>query len=145
METEVSKGVEIIYTDSALLKIKIKAPLVKTTRNATPTMEMPKGAIAYAYNERQEVQTSMKANYAMRNINDKILEARGNVVLTNVNGDTLTTNQLFWEETKDRIYTDQFVRIATPKYIIFGNGLESNSTFTKYKILKVTGKISASF
>jgi hypothetical protein len=64
------------------------------------------------------------------------------VVLTNVNGDTLKTELLNWDEYAQRIYTDQFVRISTKDEIIMGTGFESNPEFTKYKISQISGTIS---
>ena len=61
------------------------------------------------------------------------------VVLVNVKGDTLRTELLNWDESKQLIYTDQFVRITTPDEIITGTGFESNAEFTKYKISKISG------
>ena len=33
-----------------------------------------------------------------------------------------------------RIFTEEYVKITTPDEIIYGDGLESNETFSKYQI-----------
>jgi hypothetical protein len=60
----------------------------------------------------------------------------------NNKGDTLRTELLTWDESTQKIYTDKFIRITTPEQIILGDGLESNTEFTEYKIFKIRGTIS---
>jgi hypothetical protein len=63
-------------------------------------------------------------------------------VVVNEAGDTMYTEKLIWEEKAERIYTDQYVRIIRPDEIIYGDGMESNQNFTKYKILNIRGTIA---
>lgn len=55
--------------------------------------------------------------------------------------ETLMSEELYWDTRKKKIYTEKFVKIKTPKYILTGVGLEANQDFTEYKILKPKGKI----
>ena len=41
-----------------------------------------------------------------------------------------------------RIFTEEYVKITTPDEIIYGDGLESNETFSKYQIKNIRGSIS---
>ncbi len=64
-----------------------------------------------------------------------------NVKLINVKGDTLSTEYLVWDEVKEKIYTDKFVKITTADQLIYGDGLVSNQNFTEYRITNVKGNI----
>ena len=64
------------------------------------------------------------------------------MIVVNELGDTLYTEKLIWVEKEDRIYTDTYVRIVRRDEIIFGDGLESNQQFTRYKILNIKGTIA---
>ena len=57
-------------------------------------------------------------------------------------GEKLNTEHLFWDEKKEMIYSDVFVKITTKDEIIMGEGLESNQDFSRYKFKKIKGTIS---
>ena len=56
-------------------------------------------------------------------------------------GDKLNTEHLTWDGKSRKVYTNAFVRITTPDKVMTGTGLESDETFSKYKILNVKGII----
>ena len=53
--------------------------------------------------------------------------------------ETLNTEELHWDRTKQEVFTDKFVRIETPTEILTGQGLRANQDFSRYRILKPTG------
>lgn len=70
------------------------------------------------------------------------LHARSNVMLKNATGEQLETSELFFHEDSSRIHTEQRVKITTVNGgIIEGLGLEGNSSFTRYRIIKPVGEI----
>ena len=70
------------------------------------------------------------------------MEAKGNVVVINVNGDKLNTEHLIWLESEKRIKSDEFVKIQTKEEIIYGDGLDANEDFTQYRIKNIKGVIT---
>ena len=140
LPVEVGENVLINYTDSGRIRAKVYAPVLKRfateERNET---EMPKGITVYFISKLKKVESSLKARYALRYERDRKMVAKNDVVVVNVKGDTLRTELLNWDEAKQLIYTDKFVRITTPDEIITGTGFESNAEFTKYKISKISG------
>ena len=72
----------------------------------------------------------------------EIMEAKNNVVVVNEKGEQLNTEHLTWDKKQSLIYTKEFVKITTAEEIIYGNGLESNQSFTKYKIKDIKGTIN---
>lgn len=74
---------------------------------------------------------------------DGLAELTGSVLLLNGKGEKLETEQLFWDEKKDSIYTPARVRIETPERIIFGeHGMRANSEFTAWTILESSGEVT---
>ena len=69
------------------------------------------------------------------------MEGDNNVRVVNRKGERLNTEQLFWDENKQKIYTNKFVTIKTAREILYGNGLVSNEDFTQYKITDLRGTI----
>lgn len=65
-----------------------------------------------------------------RNTNN--VTARGNVRIVTVAGDTLTTEQLAWENAVERVRTDDPFRLARPDGVIRGTGFESDPGLRNY-------------
>ncbi|MEZ4827805.1 MAG: LPS export ABC transporter periplasmic protein LptC [Bacteroidia bacterium] len=71
-----------------------------------------------------------------------LAELTGHVVMLNGKGEKLETEQLFWDEVRDSIYTTKFVRIETPERVIIGeNGMRANTEFTAWTILESKGEM----
>jgi len=62
-------------------------------------------------------------------------------VAFNEAGEKLETELLFWDQRKDLIYTDRFVKITTEDQIIQGYGLESDPRLTRRKIKNLSATI----
>jgi LPS export ABC transporter protein LptC len=72
----------------------------------------------------------------------KSLTARNNVVLMNAAGEKLETEELIYLQDSARIVSDRPVTITLKGgTILRGTGLESNDSFTQYRILQPTGDI----
>jgi LPS export ABC transporter protein LptC len=71
------------------------------------------------------------------------LEARKNVVVVSSDSSRMSTEQLFWDNQRQLIYTPAFVRITTPKEKLQGKGFESDQSLKHYRIFHVTGKTNS--
>lgn len=139
---ESARNIKILYSDSAKLQVEITAPVLNHYEVEAPYIEMPKGLRAIFYNDKLEVKSKLDADYGIRYEKEQKMEARKNVTLVNEKGDRLNTEHLIWDEKKEKLYGDQFVKITTKDEIIFGNGFEANQDFSKYKIFNIKGTIS---
>jgi LPS export ABC transporter protein LptC len=139
---ETSDNVELLYSDSARVKVKLTAGRMERFVGADPYLELPKGVVVLFYTDSLTVKSSLTANYAVRYVNTNIMEARNDVVVINEKGERLNTEHLIWDEQKSKIYSDEFVKITTKDEIIYGNGFEANEDFTKYKIFNIKGTIN---
>jgi len=143
--TEQGEAVEILYTDSGLVRIRIIAPVMNhfTVNVPEPYTEMPKGIYMEFYNDSSKIKTTLKADYGIRYERTKKTEVKKNVVVVNVNGETLNTEQLFWDESTRKIYTDVFVKITTKREVLRGTGLVANEDFSDYEIRNPVGTATA--
>ncbi|MBP7261992.1 MAG: LPS export ABC transporter periplasmic protein LptC [Bacteroidia bacterium] len=139
----VEKGVnvEMLYTDSGIIKAKMFAPLIERYQDEKPYTEMTKGITCYFYNKDQVVENFLKAKYAIRYEHEKKMIARDSVVLVNTKGERLNTEEIIWDEQRKKIHSDKYVTIHTADEILYGYGFESNEDFSKYKIFKLSGTI----
>ncbi|HTA61007.1 MAG TPA: LPS export ABC transporter periplasmic protein LptC [Bacteroidia bacterium] len=143
--TEHGKMVEIFYTDSGLVKVRLTAPIMNhyTYNVKEHYTEMPKGLFIEFFNEHSEIKTMLKANYGIRYEDTKKTEVKYKVQVTNVNGEVLNTEQLFWDEATQKIYTEEFVKITTKKEVLTGKGMVANQDFTDWEINNITGTHTA--
>ena len=139
LPSETTRGAEIIYSDSAKVKMKLTGEQLDRYNGENPHIIFPRGVKVLFYDDSMRVSSQLKADYGIRYDNEKRMEAKRNVEVINVKGEKLNTEHLIWDENKDRIYTEEFVRITTGNEVIYGDGLESNQDFTKYRIKNIKG------
>ena len=143
LSVEVAENVKIIYSDSAILRAKVFAPLMKRFPTAAdPYLEMPSGVKANFFDGNGDIQSSLTANYAINYESKDIIIIRDSVRVINIHDEEIKTDELNWLKKERRIYSDKPVRIRIrDEKILIGEGFESNETFTKYSITKLTGTI----
>lgn len=140
LPSESAQNAVIVYSDSGKVKMKLYA--VQLDRYVSKSIIVfPKGVKVDFYDDSLKVNSKLKADHGVRYEKDGKMEARRNVEVVNINNEKLNTNHLIWEEATERIYTNDSVRITKGDEVIYGDGLESNQDFTRYKILKVRGMI----
>lgn len=140
---ERGKNISINYTDSGYVKARIFAPLLERYNNEERVeSEMRQGFTAYFYDRSGKINSYIKSKYALRNELTRTMTARQDVIVVNNKGDTLRTEELIWDEKTDKIFSDKFVNITTPDQIIMGTGLESNTSFTWYRVFNITGIVN---
>ena len=140
--SESAKNIKILYSDSARVQVELTAPVLDRYESENPYIEMPNGLHAIFYNEKMEVKSRLVADYGIRYEKDQKMEAKKNVIVTNEKGDKLNTEHLIWDEKKQKLLSNEDVKITTKDEIIFGKGFEANEDFTKYKIFNIKGTIS---
>lgn len=103
----------------------------------------PKGITLSFYDKHMNIHSSLRADYGIYYEKKNFAKASGNVVLTNVKGSILRTDELFLDEKKEKIYSIKPVNIVDKNgFEITGEGgFESNLDFTVYRFTDVTGKI----
>jgi LPS export ABC transporter protein LptC len=140
---EVGTNILLNYTDSGLVKAKVFAPTLERFDNDKSNQSiMKKGITAYFYNNQKKITSYIKSKYAIRDDRARTMTVKNDVIVVNIKGDTLRTELLIWDEKSNKINTNEAVKITTPDEIIYGDGLESNTEFSQYKIFKIKGIIS---
>lgn len=137
-----AEGFEMLASDSTVIRFKMQTPeLILHSNEKDPYYEFPKGVKIVKYDAKMNIISSITALYAKNFTSDDRWEAKNNVVAVNLKGDTLKTEYLIWDTRKQKIYSDQFVKIIRKDQIITGVGFESNQDFTSYHIKNPTGHV----
>lgn len=139
---ERAKNVELIYSDSARLKLIISAPSLERYAGDSNITEFPDGVKLTVYNSKGEIESTLDAKYGRHFPDEKKLEVRNEVKVVNTQGHVLETEHLVWTEGDRMINSNEFVKINTGKEIIYGEGLEAREDFSKYRIKKIKGTIT---
>jgi LPS export ABC transporter protein LptC len=135
-----AEGFEMLISDSAVIRSKLLTPLlIKHSDEKDPYIEFPKGMKIEKYDAQMKVVSSITAQYAKNFTKDDRWEAKNNVIAVNFKGDTLKTEYLVWDMKKEKIYSDQFVKIIQNDQIYTGIGFESNQDFSSYHIKNLKG------
>lgn len=133
---------QTLYTDSGQVRFSLKTPkLLRFENDGKAYVEFPQGMELVKFDEKQNVISTITADYAKQFEKESKWEAKNNVVVTNIQGDTLKTEHLIWEEKTEKIYTEEFVRIITENQTITGIGMTSDQNMTNWKIKDVKGII----
>ena len=133
---------QTLFTDSGEVRFSLKAPkLLRYETDGKPFVEFPEGIELIKYDDNQNIISSITADYAKQFPSEDKWEAKNNVVATNLDGDTLKTEHLIWEEKAEIIYTEEFVKIIRPDQIITGIGFESDQTLENWRIKNPKGTI----
>ncbi len=138
---EITKGAEIIYSDSAKVKAKLKTPILYNHKSSTPYMEMPRGIEVTFYDDNLQQTSKVTSDYAIRKENQKVVELRKNVVAVNNQGKTFKSEELIWDENLKRFYSNKLVTITTDKATISGTSFWATEDFSYYEIKQGAGPI----
>lgn len=137
-----ARDVETTYTDSGRVTLMISAPAIEQYSAAeNPYTIFPRGMTVLFYEMADEPQASITSHYARYTDKDNTWELRDSVVAVSSKGEKLETELLYWNQPKDRIWSDRFVRFTHDGQIVMGTGFESDSRFTNWSIKNVTGTI----
>ena len=135
--------VEILYSDSAVVRMSIKAPLLLNyTTLSKERKEFPNGIEVDFFNESGQTTSEMNAKYATQYERENRIVIQDSVVVTSINNEMLETDELIWDEKNKQLYTDKWVKVTTPNEVIYGYGFSANQEFTQWTIRKVSGRFT---
>ncbi|MEZ4950310.1 MAG: LPS export ABC transporter periplasmic protein LptC [Saprospiraceae bacterium] len=144
IDVEIAKVVEIFYSDSAQVRVKVNAPVMKRyTDKLDPREEFPNGLKVDFYGQDNQLNSWLTAKSGIRYQQKGLIIVRDSVVWKSKTQEQLETSELIWEEEKRKVYTNKFVVVRRPGEIIYGYGFESNQDFTHSKIRAIEGRLKA--
>lgn len=141
---EIALGVDMLYSDSAYVRVRVQGPkLLRYLDDVSPRDVFPDGVHVDFIEPEGFVSSTLDADQGERFTREKKVIVRDNVVMQNNQGEKLETNELIWDEVKQVVYTDRFVRITKPDEIILAYGFRANQDFSEYELLTVVAQIKA--
>lgn len=133
---------EVVFKDSGFIKINLLADLIEEFGMVdTPYTLFSKGLELNFYTKNIDSPGYLRANWALTNDIKGWYEGRGDVVVINEVGDTLKTQQLFWNKKERKIFTQDTVYIITKTgdSLQANDGLEAKDDLTEYMLFNNHG------
>lgn len=138
----IAENINLKHTDSGRVTANLLSPkMMDFTNRDFPYNEFPDGIVLNLYDEENKKSTVV-SDYAIVYDKTDLLDLQGNVVITTADNRVLKTDQLFYDQKKEWLFTNKPVTFKTETDIINGNGFDSNSKFTNAEVLEVTGIIT---
>lgn len=129
-------NIHLIHSDSAVVRSEIKAP--KQLEFSNGNIEFPEGIDIQFFEVDGTLSTTMTADKGYFLKTENIYKGIGNVQVKNLLKDQrLQSEELYWNPTDKKIYTETFVTIQERQTLFNGTGMEADESFSKYKLKKV--------
>ncbi len=128
---------DVVYyrSDSGIVQVELKAPMMVRQDVDGNTLEFPKGFHAVVFDKEHQVASEISADYGIDYSDKGMVKAVGNVsVENNRKEQRMYSDQLYWYQDTKMIYTRSGVRIVMPDKDVVGDSLVSMENFDEYTI-----------
>lgn len=141
LEAEITRDVEILYSDSAQIKVRVTGPkMLYHYERSNVRQEFTEGVKVDFFDEEQNITSVLTAKYGVRLETQNKVVVRDSVVWKSVEGDMLETSEMTWEERHKKVQTNKFVVVTRPDEIIYGHGFEADQNFKNIRMYAIDGR-----
>lgn len=131
---EEGKNITSYLSMGGKMKAKLTAPLLlRYQGDSALKSEFPKTLFVEFYNDSMKLESTLRANYGRYLENENKIFLRDSVVIIRINGDTLETSELTWDQTLGKFHTDKPVVTSqrNPRQKLYAkSGFSSNQNLT---------------
>ena len=131
---EEGKNIISYLSVEGVMKAKLMAPLLlRYQGDSALKSEFPNSLYVEFYNDSAKVESTLSAKYGRYLENENKVFLRDSVVVIRLNGDTLETSEMYWDQTLSLFYTDKptVTSQRSPRQKVFAKkGFRSNQNLT---------------
>ena len=133
-------GVVSLISDSGVTRYRANAKEWLVYGKAKePYWYFPEGIYVEKFDSLFHTEASIVADTAYYYDKQGLFRFVGQVEVKSLQGERFETEELFWNQKEDKVYSDRFIRIEQEDKIITGVGFESNQNMTRYTIRESRG------
>ncbi len=137
---ETASDIELIYSDSGKLVVKLVTPKLNRYLEEAPHLEFPEGLELHFYDSAMNVKTTLTADYGVSWEETRIMEVKNDVVINNFDkNETLNTEHIIWDRKQQKIYSNVFVKRTTPDGVLYGDGFDADENLKSYSLRNPRG------
>jgi len=134
-----AENINTKYTDSGRLKSHLISPkMLDFSNRKFSFVEFPEGINFTIYDENGN-KNNVIADFAMIYNDTDLIDLQGNVIVSTYTNDTLFTEQLFYDQKREWMFTNKPVKFRHKDAIDLGTGFDANKDFTIANVLEYSG------
>ncbi|MBV4356404.1 LPS export ABC transporter periplasmic protein LptC [Pinibacter aurantiacus] len=123
---EQGKDIVTYYSQTGKMRAKLTSPIMNRYDIDTPYIEFPKTLHVDFFNDSLKIETKLDAKYGKYRENENKVFLRDSVIIINMSGDTVFCKELWWDQRKEKFYTDKYVELRRKSDTLRGlNGMEA--------------------
>ncbi len=133
-------NVSTLISDSGYTRYHITAPLWLMFEEARePHWVFPDGMYLVKFDNDMKETGTFTADTATYFSQKRLWRFDRNVRYRSVDGDRLLTQQLFWDQNQQKVYSDSFIHLERADRTIEGFGFEADQNMREYTVRKPSG------
>jgi LPS export ABC transporter protein LptC len=143
--TMTTHDVTTLISDSGQIRYRITTDVWYVYDEAQiPVWRFPHGLYLEKFDKDFGIEATIQCDSATYLSQRGLWRLDGNVNILNTIGEKFLTQQVFWDQQLNKVYSDSFIHIERVDRTIEGYGFESNDRMTRYRITNPTGIFPAS-
>lgn len=133
-------GVSTVISDSGRISYKIDTEeWLIFDKRTPPYWAFEKGVYLEKYDYDMNVEATIKCDTAYYYNEQKLWKLIGNVDIRNPKNERFFTDLMYWDQGKEKIYSDAYIKIEQEDQITEGIGFSSNQSMTLWEIKNTKG------
>lgn len=131
-------SVSVFISDSGIIRYKMVTDLWLTFDRANdPFWFFPQGIYVEQFDLSLQKQATLESDSAWNFYRKRLWRLKGKVFMQNTRGETFKTDEVYWDEFQQKIFSDKYIEIYKPNELTLkGYGFESNMNMTQYRIFR---------
>ncbi|MFT4660906.1 MAG: LPS export ABC transporter protein LptC [Patiriisocius sp.] len=138
---QIIENAEYLFTEKGKLQNKLSAGLMKQYSHDSTYIIIEKNLKLEIFDENEMKVAQLTSKNGIYYENSAKMEAIDSVVFSNIEGETLLTERLVWLQDSATIYSEDPITIHRDGGVIYGDGIVSNESFTRYSITRPRGEL----
>jgi LPS export ABC transporter protein LptC len=136
-------NVNLKYTDSGLIKVILISPkMLDYSSIDFPFTEFPKGIDVTLYDNKAKT-TRVTSNYAVSYKLTGIIDLQGKVKIVSQNGQSLETEQLYYDQKNEWFFTEKKFKFTDLKGTSNGQGIDFSKDFKIVNSQRIMGEFDS--
>lgn len=138
---DISRHVDVIYSDSSIVKAQLTAPEMRIKHDSTQVYEFQKGIQIIFYDKNAKETQRINSEYAIQNEGKKTITFKKNVIITMADGSLIKTEEIIYDQGNENFYNNVPISAAftDERGDIQGSSFTSDKDFKNIVIQNSTG------
>ena len=133
----ITDSVTTLISDSGITRYKLEAKNWQVFDKAEePFWYFPEGIYLERFDSLFQVEAKIIADSAWNYTDKRLWRLKGNVDIRNMEGEMFLSDELFWDQKEEKVYSDKYIQIKRGDTELKGYGFESNQEMTEYRIFR---------